>query len=224
MLRVPGGRNAAISYLQQLRSFEQPVVCKTESSIDATNGTSSRETFSLSRDLPQFPTNTQWALIRRMCVIDAEGRIQVTPLTESIQVRHYLEIPPESIRSVATQEIFDRAQQFTEFVMSRRQGGALRLIVEGEKEFRQFMSMGTDAFESSRATSDFQHDVLKSCATCHSGPGIYSVGTYTIFGNGSPLPPELVEGRPEREAEATISWKHQQIEWGLLQGLWDQTN
>jgi hypothetical protein len=175
-----------------------------------------RETFTLNPDLPQFPTNTEWALVRRMCVIDAEGQIQVTPLVESIQVRHYLEIPPD-------RNTLDRAQQFTEFVMSRRQGGALRRVADGEKEFRQFMSMGTDPFESSRAAPDFQHDVLNSCTTCHSGSGIYSVRTYSFGGQG-PQTPELLEGNPMWEAEATIGWKHQRFEWGLLQGLWDRTN
>src|SRR6266487_2126459 len=84
MLRLPEGRHAAVSYLGQLRSFERPWVYTG----------APREALQLNPEIPQFPTNTQWGLVRRMCVIDTEGRVQPTSIMESIQVRSYVQIPP----------------------------------------------------------------------------------------------------------------------------------
>jgi hypothetical protein len=160
-----------------------------------------------------------------MCVVDTEGHIQATSLTESIQVRRYCELPLESTYNIATQDVFDQAQQSVEFVMSRKQSGALRTIADGEKGFRQFMSMGIDPFDEHvngqplRAT---QREILKTCIGCHSGSGIYSVATYNE--RFPVMPPEFVEVSPKREAETTINRKRSQYSWGLLQGLWSWTN
>src|SRR5439155_2173171 len=64
MLRLPEGRSAAFSYLGQLRSFER-----------TRQPGGAREALQLNPETPQFPTNTQWTLVRRMCVIDTEGRV-----------------------------------------------------------------------------------------------------------------------------------------------------
>ena len=40
--------------------------------------------------LPQFPAGTEWALVRRMRVLDVNGNIRPTAIIESIQLRHYL--------------------------------------------------------------------------------------------------------------------------------------
>src|SRR5438067_1994115 len=84
MLRLPEGRHAALANLGQLRSFERPWAYTKQPGA-------ARESLLLDPEIPQFPTNTQWGLVRRMCVIDTEGRVQPTPVTESIQVRRYLE-------------------------------------------------------------------------------------------------------------------------------------
>jgi hypothetical protein len=176
--------------------------------------------------LPQFPAGTQWALRRRMSVIDSEGRIRPTSIVESIQVRRYVELPSATDFSSNTA----RAQEVFEFVASRGQNGDLREIPEGERDFAQFSSHGGDPFElhagrrSSRESSDFRNlDVLTSCQGCHGrSPGIHSVQSYArVFGYPQALrPPELVESDEDRESPEAIHWKHQQYDFGLLQGLW----
>ncbi|MEO6184285.1 MAG: hypothetical protein ABIP71_14495, partial [Verrucomicrobiota bacterium] len=82
MLHHPGGQPAAIDYLKRLSSFMPMWVYRTnsDSSIEPQPNPG----------LPQFPKNTQWALVRRMNVIDTNGRIQPTRIVESIQMRTYL--------------------------------------------------------------------------------------------------------------------------------------
>ena len=229
MLRLPEGRRAAVSYLDQLRSFERPWAYTKQPGA-------ARESLLLNPEIPQFPTNTQWGLVRRMCVIDTEGRVQPTPVTESIQVRRYLEMPPGTNSAIAQRLSFMQAQQFSEFVMSRRLEGLLRAVTKGEKDilFVQLHSGGMDPFEfvvpdgvaiegPTRLREDeLQSNVLQSCSNCHGRPGVQSVLTYNqTFGLTSfRRPPELVDSNPEQEAMVTIQWKHRQFDWGLLQGLW----
>ena len=190
----------------------------------------------LNPEIPQFPTNTQWGLVRRMCVIDTESRVQPTPVTEGIQVRRYLEIPPGTNPAIAQIPSFERAQQFSEFLMSRRLEGLLRAVTKGEKDilFVQLHSGGMDPFEfvvpvgvalegQTRLRQDqLQSNVLQSCNNCHGLPGVHSVLTYNqTFGLTSVRrPPELFDSDPEHESMVTIQWKHRQFDWGLLQGLW----
>jgi hypothetical protein len=208
MVHLPDGRQAAIDYLNRLRSFKSIW-------IDGDQ---------LNPDLPQFPTNTEWALVRRMCVIDTEGRIQPTPVTESIQLRHYSEIKGMS-RSPDAQKLF-------EYELDQGQNGALRAIGSDEKDFLfvHFMGLGIDLFEEETSENDsaaLQDVELKTCINCHSPRGIYSVSSYTrSFPNPmiSQLPANLTPLDTEHEVTGTIDWKHNQSDWGLLQRLWNQKN
>lgn len=223
MLHLPDGRQSAISYLDKLRSFEHALVYQTNSST--ANGP--REILELNPDLPQFPTNTEWALVRRMCVIDADGNIQPTPIMESIQLRRYLEIK----RGIPDSRILENVvQQFFEFGSDRRHSGALRAVGKNEKGFTfvHFMSMGIDPLEWSknsekdqeRDSATFQSVRMKNCLACHSARGLFSVNSYTRSFSPPPRPAELTDMGIEREATVTIDWKQRQFDWGLLQGLW----
>src|SRR6266487_1346341 len=137
---------------------------------------------------------------------------------------------------IAQMSSFERAQQFSEFVMSRRLEGLLRAVTKGEKDilFVQLHSGGMDPFEfvvpdgvaiegPNRLREDqLQSNVLQSCSNCHTASGIHSVLTYNqTFGLTSFRGPlELVDSNPEHEAMVTIQWKRRQSDWGLLQGLW----
>ncbi len=235
-LRVPTGRQAAITYLDKLRSFAQFehvwLYQTNRSSWGSTN--SSREILELNPAIPQFPTNTEWALVRRMCVIDTEGRIQPTRITESIQIRRYL----ETERGIPDPRFSTRVvQQFLEFELDKRRDGALRTIGQNEKAFSfvHFMSKGIDLFEPSfRNTSNDQQprdsaalqDVhLKTCYTCHFAGGIFSVNSYTRFLSFSTSPERPANLTPfdfGQETMGTIAWKQRQFDWGLLLGLWSQ--
>jgi hypothetical protein len=207
MVHLPDGRQAAIDYLNRLRSFTPILDDKQQ----------------LNPDLPQFPTNTEWALVRRMCVIDTEGRIQPTPVTESIRIRDYSEIKGMS-RSSDAQLLF-------EYELNQRQNGALRAIGHDEKDFSfvHFMGQGIDLFEekSEDDSAALQNVELKTCIECHSPRGIFSVSSYTRSFPApavSQLPADLTPLDPNHEIKGTIDWKQSQSDWRLLQGLWNQEN
>ncbi len=251
MLRLPGGRQATLSYLNQLNNFKHwiyqtnPMYPFTITyGFDGTNSfpiatnNEPREILTLNPDLPQFPTNTEWALVRRMCVIDTEGRIQPTRIIESIQLRRYLAIaPPTRVMmtnhngGVSAQYI--PPQRFYEFQMDCRRNCALREIAKDETDFLfvHFMGKGFDQFEWKPKepevpdSSTFKGTVLESCRTCHAASGIYSVNVYAgLFHPRTIDPPKLFNLDANREMGASINWKLEQYSWGLLQGLWHQQN
>jgi hypothetical protein len=237
MFRHPDGREAGNAYLKRLRSF-QPIW------IDATNAVSAmlREQNALTEEalahretqinpkVPQFPVDTQWALVRRMCVIDTEGQIRPTRLVESIQVRTYVSLPGVTNLSIASQERLVAGQRFAEFVLARSAGAPLVAVQEGQRgfPFTHFNGKGIDLFEYERNsdTSKLGVEVLKTCGQCHGpfGPGIASVNTFTrAFSEPRSMETTaLMEVGPEQEAERTIHWKQRQYDWGLLQGFWRQ--
>jgi hypothetical protein len=220
MVHLPQGREAARDYLNQVR-FQ---------TIDH----SPQEV--LSAILPQFPTNTEWALARRLVLIDANGNLQPTRVTESIQMRRYFSLSkPHFIAvtnngTVRADEI--PRQKFFEFRMDRRGDGGLRELAPDEKDFffGPFLTGGPDPFEprrnDQRVASDFRGIPLQSCPECHSSTGIYSVPSFT--GQFSPHDAreagQLYETDPNREMMTAIDWKRQQFDWGLLQGLWRRDN
>lgn len=240
MLRLPGGRQAALSYLEQLNTFEHFWVYQTNADASATTN-SSREFLTVNTNLPEFPTNTEWAIVRRMFVIDIDGNIQPIRIVESIQLRRYLAIMPSIFMLVTNNSggissEFLPPQKFYEFRMNRRQNTELREIAKDEKDFVNvhFFSMGLDPFEwkpnepQVPDSSTFKGTILESCRTCHFAPGIYSVNVYAGLFAGlfhpRTNPPKLYNIEVNREMDASINWKREQYSWGLLQGLWHQEN
>ena len=228
MLHMPGGRKAAIDYLDKLRMFAQLEHTWVYRPNSMSFPNSPKEVLELNPEIPQFPENTEWALVRKMCVIDTDSRIQPTPITESIQVHRHLKIKRMN-------QLSPDAQEFFEFDFDRRHGAALGAVRQGDKDFTtvHFMGKGIDPFEQSYQNPDNErepldsarlpNEVLQTCSTCHHAPGIFSVLSYT--GSMSFLPQEEkpVDLAPipfTREATATIEWKQRQYDWGLLQGLW----
>jgi hypothetical protein len=200
---------------------------------------------SLNPNLPQFPTNTEWALVRRMCVIDADGNIQPTSIMENIQMRRYYGFGRPTVEMVTNMNgyvvpVGIPPIHFYEFQMNRRQNCQLRELGQNEKDFNfvHLMGMGFDQFEyTSRNASNevevldsakLQSVTLNTCMQCHSGPGLFSVNSYTrslsFFSESPQRPANLTPLDFNREVENTIDWKHRQFNWGLLQGLWDGKN
>jgi hypothetical protein len=207
IVHLPDGRKAAIDYLNRLRTFKSIWVDGNQ----------------LNPNLPQFPTNTEWALVRRMCVIDTKGRLQPTPITESIQIRHYSEIKGMSLSP--------DAQLLFEYELDQRKNGTLRAIGHNETDFTSvhFMGQGIDVFEdtSENDSAALQNVELKTCIDCHSPRGIFSVSSYTRsfpVPTVSQLPADLTPLDINREVTGTIDWKRRQSDWGLLQRLWNQEN
>ena len=234
MLHLPEGRQAALSYLEELRSFTQFERLWIYQTNQFATTNSPQEILTLNTNLPEFPTNTEWALVRRMLVIDTDGNIQPTPVVESIQLRRYLAIAKPTMLFVTnlnggvSYQSFP-PQKFYEFQMNRRENGMLREVTKDEKDFLfvHFRGLGIDPFEDVQyAQEDFRSGVIESCRSCHTAIGIYSVNSYN---SGSFQPrlldhPELYNSDANDVTRAAIGWKLGRFEWGLLQGLWNQEN
>jgi hypothetical protein len=85
-VRLPGGRQAMFGYLKQLAKLNIPLMIE-----DPAHGPSFRV---WNPGVPQFPVNTEFALVRRMVLPDRRHNLVQTPVTESIQIRRYVDIPP----------------------------------------------------------------------------------------------------------------------------------
>ena len=242
LVHFPEGRQAAITYLDQLRRFEHVWIYVTNT-FATTN--EAHEILSLNPNLPQFPTNTEWTLVRRMSVIDADGNIQPTPVMENVQMRRYYGFGEPTVEMVTNRNgsvvpVGIPPIHFYEFQMNRRQNGELRELGLHEKDFNfvHFMGMGFDQFEYTSRNGSNEVEVLDSaklqsvtlntCMQCHSGPGLFSVNSYTrslsFFSESPQRPANLTPLDFNREIESTIFWKQRQFDWGLLEGIWSQGN
>ena len=220
-MHLPEGHEATIAYLQRLKEFPQPWVYNTERSRP--------DQVLPNPDLPQFPAGTELALVRRMVLIDNQGHLTPTPITESVQIRVYRSVPSGTRRNP---DAARESQKGFEFRLSRRklfagEAGGLRPVLSDEKEFDVFRSHGIDEFEISMQSGGgslerSQVVVLDHCAVCHVAPGIHSVLSYSVqrFEPASLRPYVLIEARIANDEGFTTSWKRRQYEWGLLTGLW----
>jgi hypothetical protein len=205
-MRLPGGRAATLDYLKSLDSIRKPW-------LPDANGP---EGVMPNPEAPQFPPGTELALVRKAMLIDTEGNLQPSNIVEDIQIRVHRTIPAEilPIHNVDRNEARMALDVF-EFKFSRvklfaGEGGGLRSVQIGEKEFALFRSHDFD-FE--------QREPLAACAACHFRPGVHS-----MLSRGRLAGTERVEVMPSwdlnYEANVTKSWKGRQYSWGLLQGLW----
>src|SRR5262249_54560343 len=100
---------------------------------------------------PSSPT--QVALVRRMLLIDKQGRIRLTPITESVQMRG------ES----AEQEFKLDRKDF----LAGKTKQSIRRVTEDDRERPQIVFLGGNA-------GDGPTPILKSCFHCHQGKDMNS--------------------------------------------------
>lgn len=242
MVRLPQGREKTVDYLNSLRDFEGPLVY-------ARLQMNHSHYLAINPDVPQFPVGTEWALVRRLCVIDRQGHIRPTSVIESVQLRRYdsidtLRVNPSNSPGAASERL---AQQMFEFDMDRLHEGGLKALGIGDEDFLfvHFKSMGGDPFELpfnnveriSNPTS-VRRATLATCYQCHTSAGILSVASFNREKFSSQtvqrlqatteLPPEIARSytpppNAQQEIDGTVRWKYRQFDWGLLQGLWRRT-
>lgn len=193
LARFPAGPTEARAYLKALRDSPRPSVPPKAS-----------QTFGrLHPEVPQFPVGTEWALVRRLCLINTLGEIQVSPLIESIQLRRYGK----------------KAQEFSKFEMQFERRGALRRLSASDVDFQHvhFRGMGIDPFElqhPGRTLEAMRKPTLRTCGTCHAEPGVASVLSYNNYFSGtSPYPAPLQSSDLAEEAAKTLRWKYARHEW-----------
>jgi hypothetical protein len=206
-VNLPGGRAATGDYLKAVSAFPNPVTRRSRT-----------DSPSLVDGLPQFPAGTLAALVRRMLLVDARGRVTPTPVTQSVQLRAFLRVRPG-----LNQLPID--QRFFEFTFNRRSlfpgGGGLRLVGPDEEAVVGFNGMlgNEDPFESPEPGRHRPMTVMKTCAACHAPSGIYSVNTFSPSNGAAKPDPHLLPVTPEEETRRAVLWKSQQKDFGVLQGL-----
>lgn len=190
LLRLPGGRQKTIQYLKALE--------KVQFHRD---------------DVPQFPTGTQVALLRRMMLVDRQGELRLTPITENIQLRVYEDL---------------KAPSMFEFTLNRKSlfedpGASLHAVADDEINYFDIGTVSLsrnsrDPFEKPRPKADSKPIVMKSCIGCHAGPGIY--GLQSMFAPHYSHAAVCVPDDLDDQVRSTVKRTHQTYSWGLLQGLW----
>jgi hypothetical protein len=168
-----------------------------------------------------------------MLLVDKDGRIATTQVTESVQIRVFRTIPKlmrERVRGRAS----SGDQDVYEFIRSRamlfaKECGGLRPLGTDDRDFRtQLQVHPFDEFELPLNDVPFERrmgQTTLSCIACHDGPGIHSVRSYVggDFPRGQYYLPVLQENdNADRQGELSTWLKRQQYSWGLLQGLWEE--
>jgi hypothetical protein len=156
------------------------------------------------------------ALVRQMLLIDANGSIVPSPISESLQLRIF---PPNLRRQVVLQFNLSRRRLFA------GQAGGLYAVAPGDKEIPAFESHSIDPFENPQITIEQAQVVtLDLCSACHFGNDAGNLITFsrTPF----PLPdgerPTLIATDKGTETARIIAWKQSQANWRTLQQLWSQ--
>jgi hypothetical protein len=238
-LKLPGGRAKTLEYLERLSSFDAPRVPAPPEVLQfRPSGELPKPALVLNPETPQLPPGSAIALVRRMLLVDRQGRLAASPLVESVQIRIFRSFgePPSlgKFFDIGTPASFRVQQRVAEFVLDRASlfaddAGGLRAIGSDERVFETFNTEGFDPFEQPVEYLEQLRTVhMDRCVGCHGAPGIFSVQVYTRV-NGGPgtqlagvafLPTSRL--RPARIGDVSllaVSYKSRRYEWGLLQGL-----
>jgi hypothetical protein len=236
-IKLPGGRTATRAYVERLRAFTAPVI--------RVHAASSQQPFpDYNPDLPQFPAGTEVALVRRALLVSSTFEIVASPLTESVQVRVYREVPawtPDMpLRAFNENTVSRPWQSFYEYTVSRRplfagDAGGLHAATADDRFFLTGPSThGSDPFDErpdgqpfigprSRGSAASSGQPLASdwCVSCHALPGAYSVNTITqAFSGESRRPLTRLSDSPVAAVVASaVAWKQKRADWILLQRL-----
>lgn len=187
-IRVPGGRADTLDFIALLNSSRHP----------------------------EAPPGTEVALARRMLHVAQGGEIVLTPILESLQIRHF---------TTGFSQVFYEFKLDREGLFSGQRGALLPV----EEEFPLFRSHGVDWFESGVMEDGARlHVVPATCKGCHDDEGIGIRGAQSILSYSRarfPLPDEVLTvlsaTTPEREAQLVVAWKHDHRAWWDLKRHWN---
>src|SRR5262245_4135878 len=213
-IRLSEGRASTLNYLKSLQEY--PVF---------TPGGNSDQVLP-NPNLPQFPVGSQVALVRKLALIDNQGNLIATRLTEHMQIRVHRAISKTIPLGVDLSSNPERdSQDFFEFKLSRvkffaNDSGGLRAVARDEKEFLLFMSHGVDPFDRLKENEPMDRNritTVRFCVNCHFRPGIHSMMSLSGLRGARA---ELIASNPNSETSVTVEWNQGKYRWGLLQGLW----
>ena len=178
--------------------------------------------------VPQFPVGAEFALVRKMLLPDREGHLHLTPLTESVQIRHYTDIPKVNPTASRDVELARHFQDPSEIELSRRllfsEHSGLRGVAATDDPLVIFPARteGFDQIADRRMRMPTLSPFVE-CTGCHLGPGIQSVMSFSFRGNpggGGVFSPRLGETTPGLEPEKVMKWAQTQEKWKDLLRLW----
>lgn len=215
LISLSGGRDATLAYLKKLNDYQPKWVYDEAKSSHFVNVGNAPPY--LSADLPQVPLLTKFALVRRANLIDAEGNVIQSPITESVQIRVIrTELPENSSGGEQSFFMFELdpsalIKDHLGFVALRSDQMGFDGVFKSEDLLERRDPRGSDSH------GEFKR--LQSCFACHSRAGIFSMNSYIQFFQDQRTlePPTLVEGN---SSYYSMAWKEQQYNWGLLQAYW----
>lgn len=194
-LRHPGGREETKKFVQSLAQDN-----------GATNP-------------PTLYPGMEALLMRRMLLIDDSGEIVPSPVTESVQIRHYTR--PGS----RGQRVFDL--KLLREGLFREEGGGLSAVEPSERTLIFLNPSDDDPLEPEEydvTRGDMGLPILAECRNCHdhapTDMGARSIQSYSRELTGVRNPHELVISTAELESMLTVLRKQSTPEWQSLQSLW----
>jgi hypothetical protein len=193
-LRLPAGREATREYLESLHEHQRKRLPPPANFADA------------ARAPPQFPADTQVALVRRTMLIDERGRPAVSPLTETVQLRVYRDFEV----TAASQAQFELRARPAELLAGH---GRLHFVgAEGDRSYVLYLGQAKDP--------EGAETIQGSCRHCHSSPGVASLNSFagaTVHrGEPSILTATTFEEEAHRARQSSRGYA-----WGLLRGYWE---
>jgi hypothetical protein len=206
-LRLPEGREQTLKYMEQVSGWRK----KGPKGVE---------------DVPQFPANTQVALARRTVLVDDQGEIRPTPLTEKVQLRILHDpttspgIPSGSARRITglgMQWVGKQpaVQSFLQFKLRREQllaGKAGGLDAVGDDE-REWDHLSIHGFGSGWGKIN---PIMASCLNCHNAPGVVSLRSFARYSLQYDKWAVTSLADEERRIGA---WKREQDSWKLLEEI-----
>lgn len=218
-LRMPGGRAETIAFLNKLNAMPRLMIPDPEQP----------DGMIPNPEVPRFPVGTQVALVRQMILPDAHGRLTLTPMTESVQLRVSRAVGETTVQSGekarGMQDVFELKVEPAKTLEGARL--RLRAITKDEKEFHLFRSHGIDPFENKQEPDmpqRYRVKRLNTCMGCHGISGTHPVMilsfrfSFAMVGDR----PGLIESTAEQESNTILWWKQRRYDWGLLNGLWEK--
>jgi hypothetical protein len=225
-VRLPEGRKATFDYFQTLWNFPQS---------GAQDPNIADGPVEINPDLPSFPAGTEVALVRRMTLINNQGDLETSSLTESVQIRVYHSITRAEERNFGNGNIAEiirnSGQDFYEIKLSRPllfsgKNGGLRPTAADERTLPVFQQKGSDLIDEALGGhdgGDRPPTDLQACFWCHSGGGVRSLNS-----RASLLKPSRRQQEPQSvdygpiywSDSASLEWKQNRYDWGLLNGYW----
>jgi hypothetical protein len=229
-LNLPAGREASLAFLKQLTGLKKPLFLREP-----------RAPFA-NPEVPQLPIGTQLALVRRALLIDTEGRLVASSLTESVQLRVYrVAVVPKNVRDLDVP--IEQARQRQAAFEIRLQRSALFAKEAGglhdasaQRDFKTgFASHAWDEFQRERGSEPFPQraqpfpTIRHACYACHGSATVYGTMSFQRYSpadevlddRSPPLFPVAAQTVAEVE-RAAIKWKEQQPTWLALRKLFPE--